>query len=311
MTEYSELLIGFSPALVFFVIIPLGGAFAVRRRWRVFRQRILDVHTWPVLDYPSAHRVNTETTGNERVRFFGRLEGIQGETGIWLGAQGLSVMIDLDKVPIFLLPQSAWPETGPPDVTPGIVMWKELGAMVEGSRFFVAGHPRRTGSTLTISSWSNNKGRPLVIMYDCPDSIVLDRAMWTGRQRNEYWNHLTPVSLIVGFLAQLLWAMRIWEQSRLYALVGTVLSLVPVLPLIPPGVVGFYFYRKLWRRGRRIRASRDMLVLRRCRGRAEIPTLSRYTAYAAVFEAVAVAAILAGMVVNGYIAAIVLALILR
>jgi hypothetical protein len=311
MTAEYELLIGLTPALLFFGIIPLAGAFAVRWRWRIFRQRILAAYKWPMLDYSSAHRVGSGTDDTGGVRFLGRLEGIQGDTGIWLGAQGLSVMVDLEKVPIFLLPPSASSDASPPDATPRVVMWKELGAMVEGSRFFVAGCPYRNGSTLTISSWSDGKGRPLVIMYDCPDSIVLDRAIWTGRQRNEYWNHLTPVSLIVGFLAQLLWAMRILDQSRLYALIGTVTSLIPVLPLIPPGVAGFYVYRRLWRRGRRVRASRDMLALRRWQGRQGTSAMTRYTAYAAVFEIFAVAALLTGMIVNGYIAAVVLALILR
>jgi hypothetical protein len=253
----------------------------------------------------------------EGAAFFGRLEGIQGETGVWLGSQGISVMLDLSRAPIFMLPQTAKLDGTLPDTTPRVVMWKEMSALVEGSRFFVAGELQRMGSDLTFSSWIDGTEPPLVIMYDCPDSVVLDRAIWTGRQRNEYWNHITPVSLIVGFLGQLLWVMRIFEQSRLYALIGVVIALIPVLPLLPPGVLGYYVYRKMWRRARRIRATRDIVALRGLRSDKTTESLwghsslQRYNTGASAREILAVVLLISGMAVNAYIAALILAILLR
>ena len=209
-----------------------------------------------------------------------------------------------------------------PDATPRVVYWKEMNALVEGSRIFVAGTLSRDDGTLAFRSWEAGQGKPLVIMYDCPDSSVLERAMWTGRQRNEYWNHLTPISLIVGFLAELVWVMWVFEESRLAALVGTIGALIPILPLIPPGVVGFYLYRRLWRRGRRIRAARDVNALRAISptingtatgartGGTVTPTSSitdRRTVQATLQELLALATLFTGIIVNGYIAAVILA----
>ncbi len=307
----NDILIGLLPAFVFFIIIPLGGAFAVRHRWRTFRRKVGEAQSFTVLDYQSAHHIHDDGETTSPALFFGRLEGIQGQSGIWLGSHGVSVMLNLEEIPIFLLPQSPSADASPPDATPRIVMWKEMTALVEGSRFFVAGVPRRINGTLTFSSWSGDKEPPLVIMYDCPDNIVLHRAMWTGRQRNEYWNHITPVSLIVGFLAELLWVMQVFGENRLYALVGVVAAIIPLLPLFPPGVLGYYAYRRLWRKGRRIRATRDMLLLQQRLETRQLAAWKRHTTEAAVHELAALFVLIAGMVANGFIAAVVLAVLLR
>jgi len=310
MTIDTDLLFGVIPAAVFFLLIPLGGAFAVRSRWRRFRRKLIAAASFRRLDYAVAHASGDGISEGEPFVFYGRLEGIQGDRGIWLGSKGISVSIDLHRVPIFLLPNAPKLETGPPDETPRVVYWKEMNALVEGSRFFVAGTARWETGSLVFRGWDGRNGVPLVIMYDCSDELVLERALWTGRQRNEYWNHLTPVSLIVGFLAEILWVVRIFEESRFYAFVGILASLVPLLPLVPPGVVGFYLYRRLWRRGRRIRAARDMAALR-SGGAGETGQDRRFTRHAFLHESAGMVLFLGGFAVNAYIAAIVLAVLLR
>lgn len=310
MVPVTETLLGLLPALLFFVIVPLGGAFAVRARWRAFRRKLLVAAQLPRIDYALAHDAGDEFPEDRPVAVYGRLEGIQGERGIWLGSNGISVLVDLHRVPIFLLPKTAGAAPSFPDETPRVVYWREMNALVEGSRFFVAGTVARDRGTLRIRGWDAMGGVPLVIMYDCADTIVFERAMWTGRQRNEYWNHITPVSLIVGFLAEVLWVLRVFDESRLDALIGIVAALVPILPLIPPGVVGFYVYRRMWRRGRRIRAARDMRLLRNGNGR-DTAAYRRETRIATAYEAVALGIFVTAIAVNAYLGAIVLAILLR
>ncbi|MDA3949569.1 MAG: hypothetical protein PF508_10090, partial [Spirochaeta sp.] len=161
----SQLVLAFLPAVIFFGMIPLVGAFAVRRRWRGFRKKLIRATRMPRLDYAYAHSADAHSrgeneTGNpvdalsdsEPVSFYGRLEGIQSETGIWLGSKGISVAIDLHAVPIFLLPQSTGADIAPPDATPRVVYWKEMTPLVEGSRIFVAGTLSRSGGTLAFRS---------------------------------------------------------------------------------------------------------------------------------------------------------------
>jgi Na+/proline symporter len=137
--------------------------------------------------------------------------------------------------------------------------------------------------------------------------------MWAGRQRNEYWNHLTPISLIGGFVAELLWAVSLSGESRLQTLVALVMALIPILPLFPPGVVGFYWYRRLWRRARRIRAHRDLSLLRRnVNDSVTLKNAQRsLSVIASRWESAAVALLLAGIAANGYLSAVLFALLMR
>ena len=108
----SQLILAFLPAALFFGLIPVIGAVAVRRRWRVFRKKLVRAARMARLDYAYAHSREENRRGNpadtlpqsEPVSFYGRLEGIQSTTGVWLGSKGISVAIDLYAVPIFLLP---------------------------------------------------------------------------------------------------------------------------------------------------------------------------------------------------------------
>jgi hypothetical protein len=102
-----------------------------------------------------------------------------------------------------------------------------------------------------------------VVLYDGVEETILRRAIWGGRQRNEYWNQFTPASLAAGFLSLLILAYVLLRSPmmRLPALVSLSFSLIPVIPLLPPGVVLHFLYRRLWRRGRFLRAERDLVRL--------------------------------------------------
>lgn len=311
MERYSHIAVGLIPAVIFFLGVPLAGAFSVRQRWRRFRKAVRRASTLPRIDDAFAQTAIDSAPPREHVVVFGRLEGVEGKSGIWLRSLGFSVSVDLETIPLFLLPPRTGTGGSPPDVTPRIAYWKEMNALVEGTKFLVAGETRRGPSgTFSIEEFSDTGEKPLIIMYDGPDDDVFSRAMWTGRQRNEYWNHYTPISLIVGFLAELLWVVHVFDENRLYALIGIVLAVLPVLPLIPPGLIGFYIFRKLWQSGRRLRAIRDVAILGGEGGTGNSDA-RRYTQDASFRESLGTAAFLAGLAVNAYIGALILAVLLR
>jgi hypothetical protein len=49
---------------------------------------------------------------------------------------------------------------------------------------------------------------------------------------------------------------------RLPALSALTASLLPVAPILPPALIGYSIYRSLWKRGRALRAERDLLRLK-------------------------------------------------
>ncbi len=302
-----ELLVTLTVAFAFYVAIPGTGAILVRHRWRRFRDGLLLFHTAPTLQYGSAPRPET----SQMYRFFGQLEAIQRDHTIWVGDRALSVMVSLDGVPVFVMPRTNREGLAPPDETPRVLYWKELSALAEGTNVFVGGSIVDDQGSIRFDGGPD--GVPLVMIFDGPRDALFSRAMWAGRQRNEYWNHLTPISLVGGFVAELLWAVTLSGQSRLHTLVALVMALIPLLPLFPPGVIGFYWYRRLWRRARRIRAHRDLALLRRniSEGLTIRHAQRSLSRIASRWEAAAVALLLTAIGVNGYVSAILFALLMR
>lgn len=289
---------------LFFLAIPGTGAFLVRRRWRIFRRALMVARDARPISYGQRRVLDPD----ELRRLSGRLEAIQSDHTIWIGDASVSVMVDLDGVPVFVLPHASANEGSQQDETPRVLYWKDLNALAEGTSVFVCGTV--VDEQGTIRFHGGPYGTPLVMIHEGGDEDLdrlLRQAMWSGRQRNEYWNHGTPISLIGGFLAETLWAVNLMGVSRLNTVIALVFALIPALPLFPPGVVAFYWYRRVWRVARRIRARRDLL---RLKGEKTVRR-SRLNRAALLREAAAVLLLLAGIAVNAYLLAAAAALLLR
>jgi hypothetical protein len=244
--------------MIFFLAIPGIGAFAVRSRWRRFRRRITDASLLPLLDYGHMRRLQSETAEAARFRFLGSLEAIQGDQALWLRGGDVTVAADMSDSDIYVLPQY----TGAlPDEPPSRTTWGRLGSVPEGTKVFVSGVVSSDGAHAVMRG---DRSEPLlVVLYDGPERDLLRRSIWSGRQLNEYWNQLTPGALAGGILALIIVAYVLLRgaDGRLPALFALSLASLPLLPLLPPGVALFFLYRWSWRRGRMLRAHRDILRL--------------------------------------------------
>jgi hypothetical protein len=103
----------------------------------------------------------------------------------------------------------------------------------------------------------------LVIFYDGPDRSLAVRAIRAGRHRNEYWNTITPYSLVLGALSLIVIAVSFLFRPafRLTAITALIAVFTPLFPLIPPGMLCTVLYRRLWWRARIFRANRDLVRL--------------------------------------------------
>lgn len=250
--------------LIFFIALPGLGAFQVRNHWRRFRQRLLDASLWPIADYSV---IGTKKQGQAgSYRFFGKLEAIQEDDIIWLRNGDISISADMNKAYVYMLsPYTAGMEVKDyqalNDEIPQRVPWDKVFSLHEGASVFISG-------TLYIE---NGRGifRPnetddlQVVIYDGPSTRFLRRALWSGRQRNEYWNSFTPGSLAAGALAFLALSYFVlkFPLLRYHSIVSVTFSLVPILPFLPPGILFFLFYRQFWKDAWFFRAERDILLL--------------------------------------------------
>jgi hypothetical protein len=246
----------FIAAIVFYLLIPIGGAFVLRNQWRRFRERIALLSMAPSLRYgdlAQAEREGRATVG--RFRLYGTIEAIEGADRVWVRGKGVSALVDLSRAPLYV----AAPGTAAAGTIERL-RWRSVSSLVEGTSIFVAG-------LLTIE-----KGRPVFIdapdeglvavCHDGDEARLISRLIAGGRAQNEYWNYPTRISLALGlaFISGILLFLRSSSFSTVRALIFLA-GAAPVLPFAPPGLALFFAYLKLWRQALASRTSRDLLRL--------------------------------------------------
>jgi hypothetical protein len=249
-------------ALLFFLALPGVGAFLARARWRGFRRSLLAVSRWPSADAPPAAAAGAGPDGFVGYRrCFGSLEALQGDDRIWLAGEAGSVAVDLRGVEVHLLPGASG--FGGPDVEDEIpsVSGSRIFALSEGTTFLVGGALYREEGRSVFRARDGKP--PFALIYDCPRAEIVRRAIRGGRHRNEYWNPFTVPSLVTGsfLLAVLAWVLLGQPGTRRVAAAALAAAIGPLAPFLPPAFPLYFLYRRCWRRGRQLRAERDLASL--------------------------------------------------
>ena len=239
--------------LLFYVIIPLIGAFRVRSIWRRFRKTVIDASFYPICTYREIKVQKKEGL----YRFFGEIESIQTEGVMWVNSDSVTLTVKMDYCHVYLIPSKKKMNSQ----MPTRLSWNRVFSIAEGTPIFISGNLKLKKGRL---QFTGDKKNPLtVIIYDGEDLSLLERSISCGRQKNEYWNFLTPWSIgIGGVLSLVLLNMMIQANVPAEILIGGILvSALPVIPFVPPGLFFFLLYTNLWRRGRYCRADRDLIAL--------------------------------------------------
>lgn len=265
--ELGSIFLVFAVAFLFFGLIPGIGAFFTRSRWRLFRRRVAESSLYPFLSYSDLSR-RGDFLG--RYRVFGQLEAIQGENRIWVNNGSFTVEADLRQAKLYFLPSfSGAARSLPverlqeevPDEQTALVDWNQINTLPAGTQMYIAGQLHCQEEQAVFRS--QGKDPLLVVLYDGQRNTIVQRAVWGGRQKNEYWNQFTVASLLTGSFCMLLLAYIFMRSSpsRLPVLFSLSLAFFPILGVLPPGFVLYYLYRFFWKRARLLRAERDLLRL--------------------------------------------------
>jgi len=253
-------------AALFYALIPMGGAFAVRAQWRVFRRRVLECSRKDEIGYGVLKTPGEGFLGD--YRFLGTLQAIQGDDVLWVTNGRISLPVHVDQVTGYTLPHSFISEaTGGrlsmreslPDEVPQRFLWNRMFSLPEGTRVLVCGGLWREKGQLLFRS---SDSQPLMfLIYDGREDTILLRSLWSGRQPNEYVNSFSPWSVVLGALLLLLEAYLFYRQplNSLSGRVTVLLGIAPLAVFLPPGVAFFELYRFLWKQGRLYRAERDVI----------------------------------------------------
>jgi len=250
---FRPVLAALAVAFVFYLCIPLVGAFMLRAQWRRFRVRFIELRSAPILRYRDVALAAGE--GNRvvgRFRLYGLVEALEGSDRVWLRGDEVSALVDLSRSPLYAL--------SPEGNHPGSVErlpWKSVSSLAEGTRMLAAGLlVIERGKPVFVEA----PGESLIaVSHDCDDRDLATRLVEGARAANEYWTPLSRVSLSLGLAAMsaLLFFYDKTSLSTIRAMTFLV-GVLPILPLVPPGLLFFLLYRSLWRRALSLRTSRDL-----------------------------------------------------
>jgi hypothetical protein len=257
-------------ALFWYGLVPIAGALVSRRNWRRFRLHFDRLRLAAVLDYAQYIARGRAGEGPEAgpakyFRFTGGFESITDGHTLWVQGPDLTIPVALAGARIYSLPavegRNGQERFDASEEALRRLRWDRVAALTGEARVFVGG-----GLALREGRWifAASPGMPLlVIFYTGSDRFMAIRAAWTGRHRNEYWNTVTPYSLILGALILITQAVAFLPRPafRLTALTAFIAVFIPLFPLVPPGLLFTIVYRRLWRRARIFRACRDLARL--------------------------------------------------
>jgi len=248
--------------ILWYGLAPMIGALIERYKWHIFRKRFDELRLSPMLDY---RQYSHDEKKVDTFRFTGGFESVTDGQTLWIRSEDLTVPVALQRAEIYLLPMQKSEGISevfdPGEETPEKIRWERVSALTEGARVFVGG-----SLICQDGRWSfvSTKEKPLmVIFYDGPDHSLATRAIRAGRHRGEYWNGITPYSLVIGALCQILMAVAFLSRPafRLTVIVSIIALFVPLYPMIPPGLLFTVVYRRLAWRSRILRAYRDLARL--------------------------------------------------
>jgi len=243
-------------ALLFYLLVPIAGAFMLRQQWRRFRDRVSVIGLSPRLRYrdiAAARREGRSEVG--RFRLSGIIEAIEGNDKVWVRGTGVSALVDLSRAPLYVLEPGA--------VEAGSIQrmsWNSVSSLVEGTNISVGGILELEGGRPVFVD------RPdetlIAVCHDGEDSHLASKLTAAGRALNEYWNYPTRISLALGLVA--ISSILLFYRTSVFPTIRAMVFLLgasPVLPFAPPGLALFFLYRRLWRRALVYRIERDLLRL--------------------------------------------------
>jgi len=247
--------------------------------------------SFPFLDYRLYHQIKDE---GKLFRFTGEIESIIDGHTLWVKGKDLTIPINIKKIKCFLLP--VHDEEGESEA-PQYIRWDRVSLLQEGAKVFIGGIIKMYNNRL---SFVTTKEEPLmVIFYNCPDTELTNGIIRTARTRNEYWNSLTPASLVIGALSLIFIAATFLDRPafRLTVIASFTAVFIPILPVLPPGFLFTVLYRRLTWDARKLRIKWDFARFGLLDD-SSVSLVKHYAIRSYVFEALAWFFMLLGVSIN-------------
>lgn len=277
-------------ATIFYVVLPIVGAFVVRTRWRSFRHLVAMSAGFP--EMTGAPDSDTASAG---VILRGELEALGGEDELWVRTESATVVVSMHGAAMYLLSSESGSRSAIRDRVERL-RWKSVTSIQPGLLVYATGHVFRSGARLAMDG---SREDSLIIFHDGSSADVAEAAIRAGRHRNEYWNPVSQASWAIGVLvmAGLSSVSLASDAPALLSAVTLTAAFLPVLPILPPGLAGFLLYLAYWKKARDYRERRDVAEFRARGGPLAkgLRTRARFTMLASI------GAIMAALTLNAWL----------
>ena len=246
---------------VWYGVVPVAGIFYGRYKRRQFIRRFTNLGLAPLLDYRRYRQLENSTSNGHRgeiFRFSGGIESITDGRTLWVKGEDLTIPVSIEKTKCFLLPKHEG--EGIPEV-PQQIRWNRVSTLTEGAKVFIGGRIMMQNNRLNFISTKEN---PLVVIfYNCAEEELTSQITSAAKTGSEYWNIITPASLAIGALSLIYIAASLLNRPayRLNLIGALVAVFVPILPMIPPGLLLTVLYRRIIWSAKKITAYREMARL--------------------------------------------------
>ncbi|MDR1363681.1 MAG: hypothetical protein LBJ35_06495 [Spirochaetaceae bacterium] len=257
-------------AVFWYALLPLIGIFASRHNWHTFRERFAHLCRKPQLNY-TLLRQNI----NGEYHLIGNFESVTGDNTLWIKNDELTAPVSLKNAQTYMMPltekkrgtnagEKIYVDANDFDTNASSLRrlsWNKISALTAGAKVFIGGVLKMVNGQQTFVS--SKKHPLLLIFYECSERTLSAGVIRAGRYQTEYWNAITPYSVIGGIFS-LIWVAQLFFARPAYR--SIVLSAIvaifgPLFPLLPPGLIFTIFYRQLWWRACLYRVFRDIALL--------------------------------------------------
>lgn len=227
----------FVVVFVFYIIIPIVSALISFYNWKRFKRNF-------VASIKKGYYGNLKD--GDFISCFGRLESIVRNDILWIKIDNDIVWVDTQIAPVYLLE----------NMEDRLLSCKnnikrlsplDLEGLFTGLNVYLAGK-----LTIKDGNYYLKKGeRSFCILFSGSDKGFFPYVIAKSGVQNDLWNPVTLLSIGIAMCLLIIYGFMVIQSKFAYAIISLSLAGLPVSVFFPPAIVFYYFFRKLWVRGKK------------------------------------------------------------
>ncbi|MDR0708410.1 MAG: hypothetical protein LBF60_11150 [Treponema sp.] len=278
-------------------VVPMVGLCIRRYHRKVFRRRFKEVLRKPLLDYETWRLLERGGGQDALYRFSGKIEATS-EHMLWVQNDFLLIPVELRNAQFFFITGDSLQR----------IVWRRYADFSEETKIFVAGEVvQREGRRIFAST---KKESLIAVLYDAEEEDLVPRIISASRNKNDYWNAITPYSILIGVFSLIVTAVSFMRHPAFWLTViaAFIAVFIPLFPFFPPGILFTAFSRFLRKQSESASIQADMLAIRKPQERRQA---RYYSLKAVICEVISLVCVIMGIGANVFFVGAIVSIFIR